>query len=278
MTQSNHARLSVFSISSLLSYFFATFFSAKELAKLPFLFPKEDKSKESVELAINIATPLLEPRLNFSTPLFGSAAISLLQISLFVVLLFIFYGRFYSHAEALEKRYQGENASIEPRGQNFLRFVWVFIALNIPNLVSTFNSAEDAMLLVRWILASLLLMYVSIGIWHYLCSDQWINATSHSRLKDANFKILLSIFDALPVFVIAIALALTFRFNTPAVGFLAIVASLGTCFVSVIFLIWFYLSGIYRAGFSIFMAWCAVGGFFLSSSGSQLMLWLLSLL
>lgn len=139
-----------------------------------------------------------------------------------------------------------------------------------------FSSPKEAMLLVKWILASLLLMYVSIGWWHFKCADQWISDSNHSRLKDGgNFKTIFSIADAAPILVILFSFIPAFYFNTNAVGFLALVASIGACFASVMILIFSYLHGVLRLIFLAFIALLAAGYFFLLPIGTQ---WLQSVM
>lgn len=104
MTQSTRARRSVFSVSSLIAYLIATWFSAKALGNFPTYFLNETPS-QSVELATDLVAPLLDSKIDYSSWFIGSGSFSVLHFSFFLVLSIIFYGRFYSHGEALERRY-----------------------------------------------------------------------------------------------------------------------------------------------------------------------------
>lgn len=240
MTKTTQVRQNVFSISGAFAYFIAIFFIAKEVAKFPAYFLAE-KALEGTELRGDFFASLLEPKIKMSLSIFGSGSISPLQFALFIPLVLIFLVRFYFHSEALERRYTDRDASIEPTMQYFLRIVWVFTALNIPNLISMFSSHTDAMLLVRWFLVSLLLMYTSISVWHILCRGKWIEETNHSRLKTGNFGSYLTLGDGMPILVIVIALGFTFIFKSLVAGFIAMMVSILAGFIAVSVLILIYV-------------------------------------
>lgn len=270
MSQNTPSKLSIFSSASVFAYGFAIFFSAKEFARLPALISEDKSLLEIAALATKVAMPLLNTQAVVSTSWFGNVAVTLLQVLLFINLFLIFFVRFYWHAESIERHYQTATEN-EPRGEWWLRFIWVFIALNIPNLASVFNSQNDALLLVRWMLASLLLMYVSVMIWHFSCADGWIRSNTNSRLNDERFRTGLKIFDAVPVLTILLSFAATFVFDTYAVGFLAVVVSLVSCFLSVTVQFMLYLSVI-RGLIMLLIIFVPLGIFFFSDNIMRLLL------